>query len=423
VQTGLFVPARTFRLTASLNSSDSNRRWWLCGLLFVATALSFLDRQVLSVLAPAITEQLGMSNVQYSHVTTAFLISYAVMFVVGGRWMDVLGTRLGMALSVGLWSLASAAHAAVQNAFQLGCWRFLLGVGEGGCFPGAAKGVAEWFPQRERALAMGIAIGGASLGAVVAPPLTVWLAKLVGWRGAFLTTGLMGAAWVAGWWLLSRGATATKEGSATVERPSLLSLLRRGDVWALALMRFIFDPVFYFYMFWIPKYLHQERGVSQQAIGDLVWIPFLALGISNAVGGWVSDRLIRRGLPALTARKTIMGAAALVTIASSLAGQVRTVPMALAMMSLLMFAHGFWITNYVTLISDRFPKNAVGTVMGFAGTVGAVGGILANTSTGWVVDKFSYGPLWLASGVMYPLAFLVLLLTIRGAGRHNEASA
>lgn len=413
MQNGLFAPARTFTLAAKLIFSDSNRRWWLCGLLFAATALSFLDRQVLSVLAPVITEQLGMSNVQYSHVTTAFLISYAVMFVVGGRLMDVLGTRLGMAFSVGLWSVASGLHAVAQNAFQLGFFRFVLGVGEGGCFPGAAKGVAEWFPQRERALAMGIAIGGASLGAVVAPPLTVWLAKLVGWRGVFWATGLMGAAWVVGWWMLSRGATATTEGPAPVERPSLMTLMRRGDVWGLALMRFIFDPVFYFYMFWIPKYLYQERGVSQQQIGDLVWIPFLALGISNAAGGWVSDRLIRAGLPALTARKAIMAAAALVTIASSLAGQVKTVPMALAMMSLLMFAHGFWITNYVTLISDRFPKNAVGTVMGFAGTVGALGGILANTGTGWIVDKFSYGPLWLASGVMYPLAFVVLLATIR----------
>jgi ACS family hexuronate transporter-like MFS transporter len=389
-------------------------------LLFVATALSFLDRQVLSVLAPVITKQLDMSNVQYSHVTTAFLVSYAVMFVVGGRLMDVLGTRLGMALSVGLWSLASAAHAVVQSAAQLGFCRFLLGVGEGGCFPGAAKGVAEWFPQRERALAMGIAIGGASLGAVVAPPLTVWLAKAVGWRGVFVTTGLMGAAWVVGWWMLNRrpACSVSETNSQTGETPvQLSSLARRGDVWGLALMRFIFDPVFYFYMFWIPKYLHHERGVSQQQIGDLVWIPFLALGISNAAGGWVSDRLIQRGLPALTARRAIMAAAALVTIASSFAGQVKTVPMALAMMSLLMFAHGFWITNYVTLISDRFPKSAVGTVMGFAGTIGALGGILANFNTGWVVEKFSYGPLWLASGVMYPLAFIVLFATIHN--RHE----
>ncbi|MBM3887635.1 MAG: MFS transporter [Verrucomicrobia bacterium] len=399
----------------------SRLRWWLCGLLFVATALSFLDRQVLSVLAPVITGQLGISNKEYGYVTTAFLISYAIMFLGGGRLMDVVGTRLGMALSVGLWSVASGLHAVAQNAFQLGFFRFVLGVGEGGCFPGAAKGVTEWFPAEKRALAIGIANGGSAFGAVLAPPLAVWLANIATWRGAFVATGVIGAAWVVAWWWLSRGVapqpTAAAQSacdlSAQEERPALLTLLRRLDVWGLAVMRFIFDPVFYFYMFWIPKYLSAERGVSQQQIGELTWIPFLALGISNALGGWASDGLIRRGLSAIAARRTVMAAAALVTMASGLTGRVKTVEMALAMMSLLMFAHGFWITNYIALITDRFPKTAVGTVVGFAGTVGATGGILANTSTGWIVDQFSYGPLWLASGFLYPLAFAVLMATVR----------
>jgi len=389
--------------------------------LFVATALSFLDRQVLSVLAPVITGQLGISNKEYGYVTTAFLISYAIMFLGGGRLMDVVGTRLGMALSVGLWSVASGLHAVAQNAFQLGFFRFVLGVGEGGCFPGAAKGVTEWFPAEKRALAIGIANGGSAFGAVLAPPLAVWLANIATWRGAFVATGVIGAAWVVAWWWLSRGVapqpTAAAQSacdlSAQEERPALLTLLRRLDVWGLAVMRFIFDPVFYFYMFWIPKYLSAERGVSQQQIGELTWIPFLALGISNALGGWASDGLIRRGLSAIAARRTVMAAAALVTMASGLTGRVKTVEMALAMMSLLMFAHGFWITNYIALITDRFPKTAVGTVVGFAGTVGATGGILANTSTGWIVDQFSYGPLWLASGFLYPLAFAVLMATVR----------
>lgn len=403
-------------------------RWWLCGLLFCATALSFLDRQVLSVLAPVVTAQLGMDNVAYAHVTTSFLLSYAVMFLVGGRVMDLVGTRLGMALSVGLWSIASALHAAVRGAGQLGFCRFLLGVGEGGCFPGAAKGVAEWFPQRERAMAMGIAIGGASLGAVVAPPMTVWLSEVFGWRGVFLTTGLIGATWVIVWWAMSRdiaGAIPTAGDSGhrspagvndpktSADRPPLLSLLGRLDVWGLAIVRFIVDPVFYFYMFWIPKYLSAERGISQQAIGALSWIPFLALGISNVAGGWVSDRMVRGGLSASAARKWIMAAAALLTVASSFAGRVVGLETALAMMSLLMFAHGFWVTNYVTLIGDRFPKGAVGTVMGFSGAVGAVGGMLANTAIGSVVEHFSYGPVWLASGLMYPAAFVVLMMTVR----------
>lgn len=403
-------------------SSLQHLRWWLCGLLFVATAMSFLDRQVLSVLAPVITKKLEMDNTQYSYVTTAFLVSYAIMFLLGGRMMDLLGTRLGMALSVGFWSVASALHTVVQNAFHLGVCRFLLGVGEGGCFPGAAKGVAEWFPQRQRAVAMGIAIGGSALGAVVAPPLTVWLADAVGWRGVFAVTGLVGAVWVAVWWLLSDQAETLRSegqqpeaGEPDAKAMPLLALLGRKDTWGLALMRFIVDPVFYFYMFWIPKYLSQERGVSLEQIGQLTWIPFLALGISNVAGGWVSDGMIRCGLPALAARRWIMGGAAALTLSSSLAGRVQTLAMAIAMMSLLMWAHGFWITNYVTVISERFPKGAVGTVMGFAGAVGALGGMAANTAIGWCVDRFSYGPVWLASGFMYPLAFLVLMATI-GSG-------
>jgi ACS family hexuronate transporter-like MFS transporter len=401
-----------------LNSTASNSRlrWHLCGLLFAATALSFLDRQVLSVLAPVVSKQLGMDSVAYAHVTTAFLLSYAIMFLVAGRLLDVVGTRRGLAVCVGIWSIASALHAAVRNAFELGICRFLLGVGEGGCFPGAAKGVAEWFPPRQRALAMGVAIGGASLGAVAAPPLTVWIASWLGWRGVFLVTGLIGMAWVVAWWRLSRGVgsliAAESPEEPAEERPSLSALLRRRDVWGLAIMRFIFDPVFYFYMFWIPKYLSQERGVSLEQIGALTWIPFLALGFSNVTGGWVSDSLVRRGLPAPVARRWIMALAALLTMCSSLAAHASSVGMALAMMSLLMLAHGFWITNYVTLISERFPKSAVGTVMGFAGAIGAVGGMMANTAIGTVVDRFTYGPVWLASGFMYPLAFVVLLITI-----------
>jgi len=424
-------PAYTFNLTGwridvndTPEASRSRRhlRWWLCGLLFGATALSFLDRQVLSVLAPVVTAQLGMDSVAYSHVTTAFLLSYAIMFLVGGRLMDVLGTRLGMALSVGLWSLASALHAAVRGPGQLGFCRFLLGVGEGGCFPGAAKGVSEWFPQRERAMAMGIAIGGASLGAVVAPPMTVWLSEVFGWRGVFVTTGMIGALWVAAWWMISRGiaggsaerGTVRASGeAASADRPRLRSLACRLDVWGLAAVRFIVDPVFYFYMFWIPKYLSDERGISQQTIGALSWIPFLALGISNIAGGVISDGMVRRGMGASASRKGIMAAAALLTVASSFAGGVKGLEMALAMMSLLMFAHGFWVTNYVTLIGDRFPKGAVGTVMGFSGAIGAVGGMLANTAIGNIVDRFSYGPVWIASGLMYPAAFAVLLATVR----------
>jgi ACS family hexuronate transporter-like MFS transporter len=404
-------------------------RWWLCGLMFLATALSFLDRQVLSVVAPVVTAEFGMSNTDYSYVTTAFMVSYAVMFFLAGRIMDVIGTRLGMTLSVGLWSVASALHATAHSAMQLGMFRFILGAGEGGCFPGVAKGATEWFPHRERALAIGIAIGGASLGGVAAPPLTVWLVSLAGWRGAFLATGLIGAFWVALWWILyyapSRSPLVTDEERVLIEAgnppanaaaaaPSVRELLGRREVWGMAAMRFIFDPVFYFYMFWIPKYLHQERGLSLEQIGQLTWIPFLALGVSNIIGGALSDKLIAWGMPSLKARKLVMAGAALLTVSSSTAASASSVGAAIAIMSLLMFAHGFWITNYVTVISEVFHRRSVATVMGLTGMIGTLGGMTANTMIGFVADRFSFLPVWIASGCLYPTALVVLLATVRG---------
>ncbi len=285
--------------------------------LFVASGLSFFDRQVLSVLAPIITRDLRMDNVAYSWVVFAFILAYSMMFTVGGRIIDRLGTRRGLGFSVGVWSLASLLHSVAHSALQLGFFRFLLGFGEGGCFPGAAKGVMEWFPAKERATAMGIATsGGSAFGAVIAPPVIAWAALHLGWRGAFLITGFLGAVWVLVWVstysrpqdsrLLSdserRYLTQAGEG-LFVAVPSVetappvpwRALLGLRQVQGLVASRFLFDPVFYFYMFWIPQYLSQVRGASLERIGQLTWIPFLTLGVSSVFGGWISDRLVARG--------------------------------------------------------------------------------------------------------------------------------
>jgi ACS family hexuronate transporter-like MFS transporter len=288
-------------------------------------------------------------------------------------------------------------------------------------------------------LAIGIAIGGSALGGVVAPPMTVWLVGLTGWRGAFLATGAIGAAWVALWCIfyhapaaspfLADDERAAMQPPSAIDRdpqgdvarpPSLLSLLGRRDVWGLSLIRFLVDPVFYFYMFWIPKYLAQERGLSLAEIGRLTWIPFLALGVSNILGGWASDRLIAAGCSPGKARRVVMAAAALLTVSSSAAAFAGSAASAVAAMALLMFAHGFWITNYVTVISETFEENSVATVMGLSGMVGTVGGMLANTTIGWVADRYSFLPVWIASGCMYPLALLVLLLAVRTPGRRPQ---
>jgi ACS family hexuronate transporter-like MFS transporter len=407
-------------------------RWLVAGLFFLAAALSFFDRQVLSVLAPPITAELGMDNIAYSWVVFAFILSYSVMFTVGGWITDRLGTRAGLGLSVGLWSVASLLHATAQSAFHLGCFRFLLGIGEGGCFPGAAKGALEWFPKRERAVAMGFATaGGSAIGAVVAPPVIVWTSYYVGWRGTFLATGMLGALWLLAWLILysrperSRFLTGQErryiagEGqpSAAEDHPAgtvnWAALMRSRQVWGLVSSRFLFDPVFYFYMFWIPQYLSQERGASLETIGRLTWIPFLTLGISSVIGGWLSDKLVRSGYAPGAARKTILAAAALVTPVSVLAAYVPTTGAVIFFMSVLMLAHGFWITNYMTLIGDLFPGYTVGTVVGMTGTAGGVGGFLTSLLIGRVVEAISFTPVIVTAGIIYPVCVVILLVGLK----------
>ncbi|MFO7933439.1 MAG: MFS transporter [Bacteroidales bacterium] len=410
-----------------------NLRWLIVGLLFIATALSFLDRQVLSISILKIQSDLHITDVEYGWVNTGFLISYALMFTLGGWLIDRFGTRIGMAFSVGLWSLSNALHGAVQNVCHLGIARFFLGVGEGGCFPGAAKGVTEWFPRQKRALAMGIAIGGSALGAVIAPPLTVYLISIFGWRGTFVATGIFGMIWVLVWLIFfhkpgkspfvtkkelalieadSSGETEKTEGERKIKVP-VRKILRLRQTWGLIMIRFLLDPVFYFFMFWIPKYLSAERGVSFERIGELFWIPFFALGISNIIGGGVSDRLIKSGLSVSRARKTVMGLAAAVTMVAPLTVVVSTAESAILFMALIMFAHGFWITNYITVISELYGTNATSTVVGMSGSAGAIAGLLVNPLIGKVVENFSYLPMWVASGIMYPLGFIILVLTIK----------
>ena len=394
----------------------SSLRWLIVGLVFIATGLSFLDRQVLSIAIIKIQEEFGMTDVQYGMVNTSFLISYAIMFTVGGRIIDVVGAKKGLALSVGLWSVANALHGVMTGFYQLLTFRFLLGMGEGGCFPGAARTVYEWFNEKERALANGIAIGGSALGAVIAPPLTIWLSARYGWRAGFVIPGLIGIVWVVGWLAISWKKTdkiATPTAYAKEKVLPFSVILRDRVVWVFIAIRFILDPVFYFFMFWIPKYLNEQRGLSFDNVGNIFWIPFLALGVSNILGGWCSDLLIRRGLSIDKARKTVMGGAALLTLVTPFIEWVTTVHLAIFLMSVFMLAHGFWITNYITAISDIFGKKATSTVVGLSGTAGAISGLLLNPLIGLVIQTYSYRPLWIISGVLYPVAFVLLLLFIR----------
>ncbi|GAB3973480.1 MFS transporter [Spirosoma terrae] len=388
-------------------------RWFIVFLLFIATGLSFLDRQVLSIAIIRIQEEFHITDVQYGMVNTSFLISYALMFTLGGWLIDRVGGKLGLALSVGVWSVANSLHAIITNFTQLVTFRFFLGIGEGGCFPGAAWTVYRWFDKEERALANGIAIGGSAIGAVVAPPLTIWLSANYGWRGGFLIPGLIGIAWVVVWLVIPwEKENLLVEASAEKATVPFLTLLKQRATWVFIIIRFLLDPVFYFMMFWIPKYLSSVRNVSFEQIGNLFWIPFLALGIANVVGGWFSGQLIARKFSIDKARKTVMGIAAALTLAAPAIEWVSSVNVAVALMAVFMFAHGFWITNYITSISDMFGQKATSTVVGLSGTAGAVSGLLLNPLMGVVIQNYSYRPLWIASGLLYPLAFVILILLI-----------
>lgn len=393
------------------------RCWLLITLLFLASSLAFLDRQVLSVLAPQIMDEFGMSNACYSRVVFAFVLTYTVMFGLGGRVLDALGTRLGLAASVGIWSLASVLHAVVIGPWSLGIARCLLGVGEGPCIPGVVKGAVDWSPLKWRAMAIGFANAGSAFGSLIAPPLAVSCALWFGWRGAFALVGCLGIAWLAAWCCAVRGLPTASPASVATPRAGFGILLRNAAVRRLMLARFCFDPVFYFYMFWIPQYFSAERELSLERIGSLVWIPFFTLGIASILAGRISDIVVGHGREPRDARMLLMLVAAVLTPVSWFASLVDSPELAVGLMSLLMFAHGIWIANYIALISDTVEPQQVGTTVGLSGTCGGIAGMISSLVIGVVVDQISFGPVFFVSALLYPLAWIVIRVGMQRGGQ------
>jgi ACS family hexuronate transporter-like MFS transporter len=401
-----------------MKANKSYTYWIIVVLLLLATSLSFLDRQVLSVSILEIKKSLHISDVDYGFINAGFLVSYAIMFTLGGILIDRYGSRLGLAFSVGFWSFATLLHSLSTSVFHFGLFRFLLGIGEGGCFPGAIKAVMEWVPKNKHALANGIAIGGSAIGAVVAPPLSVYLLGIVGWRGVFLVTGGFGFLWLLSWLFFTRkkrqaamqtSEKTLKNSDNQKEKIKLTTLLKNKEVRVFVVIRFVLDPIFYFYMFWIPKYLNEVHSLSLEVIGQILWIPFLALGLANILGGWISDLVFIKTSSVNLSRKLIMGIAAALTIPIVSVGFLHSYVLILALMALAFFAHGLWITNYITSIGDVFGKQVTSTVVGLSGSAGAVSSLVLNPIIGFVITRFSYSPLWWYAGLMYPLAFLFLL--------------
>jgi ACS family hexuronate transporter-like MFS transporter len=398
-------------------------RWYICGLLFLACTINYIDRQTVAVLKPHLQDQLHWSESDYGWIVFSFQLAYAIMMMVSGKLIDRLGTRLGYALAMTWWSLAAMAHALAHSAFSFGVARFFLGAGEAGNFPAAIKTVAEWFPPRERALATGIFNAGTNVGAVLAPPMVVWLTLTWGWQEAFIFTGALGFIWLIFWVLMYRLPTqharltaeelryiqSTEAQEAEEPKIAWRKILGYRQAWGFIVAKFMTDPIWWFYIFWLPSYLKQGRGFTLQEIGYFAWIPFLAADVGSVLGGWLSGFFMKRGWPLTRARKTAMAICALCMPAGIAAVFAPSAWLALALISVATSAHQGWSANVFTLASDMFPKRDVGSVVGLGGAAGAVGGMIIAPVAGYVLQWFhTYVPLFIIAGLMHPLAMVLV---------------
>jgi len=410
-------------------------RWSIAGVICLGMAVNYLDRQVLSVLAPGIRDEFHLTNTDYALIVFAFQLSYMLSSAGGGRLADYVGVRASYAAMMVLWSASSLLHSLATGVKSFIAYRFLLGMGEGGSFPTAVKALTEWFPRKERALAVGFINASLFAGGILAPPLTAFLALRFGWRMAFLVVGALGFVWIAAWLPMYRHpiehsrvtqseldwiqSDAVKE-TAVSAPVRALDLLRFPQIWGLLVARFIADPPWQFYMFWLPEYLSRVRGMGLADIGMIAWMPFLSGAIGGVVGGWGSDHLIRTGRTPVFARKAMMVVSAALLPVGILAAIVPSGTMAVACVCIAAMGHLSWVTNAQTLPADVLPPRIVATTVGLSQTAGYLGNLGATLVTGYVLDRFSYFPVFCAAGVMHLLATIILLLTFVRTGRLTE---
>jgi ACS family hexuronate transporter-like MFS transporter len=387
----------------------------LIGLLLGSTTINYIDRQVLSVLAPVLRDEFRLSNAQYAAILNAFLVTYAFSYAAAGWVMDRLGVGRGLTLCLSWWSAAGALTALARGPLSLGFYRALLAVGEGGGWPSFAKAVSLWVPPNARTLAIGVCNSGSSLGSLIAPPLVVLLTKHYGWRGAFLVTGGLGFLWVAAFQIFralhprmkqtDRGQSAA---DPSIPRLRWRSLIGYRQTWAVFFCRFFADPLWYFYVFWIPEFLARERGLNLAGIGAVAWIPFVCSDIANFAGGYVTLRLQRAGWSPNRTRKTLMALATILSPVGIIAVFMKSVPATMTFICIAIFFWMFWSVTVHTLPGDYFPPHAVASVYGFAGTGSTVGSVISTWAVGRTLDlTHSYVPVFVGIGSLMPVAFLV----------------
>ena len=405
---------------------SSNIRWWVAGTIFLATTINYIDRQALSVAAPVIRKDLGLSNEQYGWIVSSFLLAYAIMQMTSGRLIDVLGTKKGFSLAVIWWSIANMLHAFGRGMLSLGIFRFLLGIGEAGNYPAAMKAISEWFPKEERTKAVGVLNMGPGLGAIIAPPLMAWLILDFGWKIAFVITGAIGFLWLVLWrWvyyepeqhprITAKELAFIRNGQEDASSKNALPWLhyfQYKEVWGLALSRFVSDGAFYFFVFWLPSWLADAKGFSLVEIGMFAWIPFLLSDVGSFVGGWTGGQLMKQGVSLDAARKWIIWIGAILVIPVLGCLYIESPYWAIALISFSLFATQFKQASLFTLPIDLFSKKDAASVWGISGSAGSFGAMLFTPVIGWLVDTISYSPVFVIVSFLHILSAVLVMLLI-----------
>ena len=410
----------------SFDQKPTMIRWWICALLFFATTINYIDRQVFAILAPQLQTEIGWSEIEYGYIVTAFQLSYAIGLLMVGKLIDFLGAKKGFILSIIVWSLAAMAHALARTPIGFGVARLALGIGESGNFPAAIKTISEWFPRKERALATGIFNSGSNIGAIVAPLLVPIIALNFGWQAAFILTGFLGFIWLFFWLrLMNRpedhpGINATEldlikaDTEVNLEKPtSIWKIIRTRKVWAIAIGKFLTDPIWWFFLYWLPKFLNTTYGLKLDKIGLPLIVAYLIADVGSIGGGWLSSHFLKMGWSINAARKTTLLICAILVVPIYWASGIDDLWPAVILIGLGMAAHTGWSANMYTLATDFFPKKDMGTVVGFIGMAGAVGGMLMASATGHLLEATgSYKILFVIAASMYGIALIIIHLLV-----------
>lgn len=400
-------------------------RWTIVALIFLATTINYIDRQVIGILAPVLEKEIGWSELEYGYIVTAFTGAYALGLLIFGHLIDRFGTKIGYAVSLTGWSIAAMAHALVKTVFGFAGARFSLGLFEAGNFPAAIKTVAEWFPKKERAFATGIFNSGSNVGAVIAPLVVPWLTLTWGWQEAFIVTGAIGLLWLILWFIFyerpEKQKRLTKAELDFIQSdppdPDVkipwLSLLKYKQTWAFAIGKFLTDPIWWFYLYWVPKFLNDNYGITLSKIGPPLIIIYVMADVGSIGGGWLSSFFIKRGWTVNKGRKAAMLICAIAVVPIVLASLAADIWIAVALLSLATAAHQGWSANLFTTVSDVFPRKAVASVVGLGGMAGAIGGMLIATIAGLVLQfTGSYLTMFIIAGSVYLIAFGIIQLLV-----------